>query len=251
MKVLGEGSFGRVFLAVYNRNPEKPVEYALKCFKKKKLVINKQIKYIVAELSILKQLEHPFIVNLYFTFQTPNYVYLGLDYCPGKDLSHHLMAEVTFPENEARIYAAEILLALEYLHEKNIIYRDLKPENIMLGKDGHVKLVDFGLSKQGDRSNFVAKSFCGSPAYLSPEMLIKKGVGKESDYYCLGAVLYEMLVGEPPYFSEDIHTLYSNINNARLTFPKSVSPDAKSLLAKLLERNPQKRLGYKDIKEIK
>ena len=96
--MLGEGSFGRVFLASYQRDPENEVEYALKCFKKKKLVINKQIKYIVAELNILKQLSHPFIVNLHFTFQTPNYVYLGLDYCPGKDLSFHLMQEVTFPE---------------------------------------------------------------------------------------------------------------------------------------------------------
>lgn len=201
MKVLGEGSFGRVFLAVDLRNPEQQTEYALKCFKKKQLVINKQIKYTIAELSILKQLDHPFIVNLHFTFQTPNYVYLGLDYCPGKDMSHHLMSEVTFPEEEARLYAAEILLALEYLHQRNIIYRDLKPENIMIGKDGHIKLVDFGLSKQGNRSDFVAKSFCGSPAYISPEMLIKKGVGKESDFYGLGTVLYEMLVGEPPHFS--------------------------------------------------
>ena len=111
------------------------------------------------------------------------------------------MSEVTFPEEEARLYAAEILLALEYLHQRNIIYRDLKPENIMIGKDGHIKLVDFGLSKQGNRSDFVAKSFCGSPAYISPEMLIKKGVGKESDFYGLGTVLYEMLVGEPPHFS--------------------------------------------------
>lgn len=140
---------------------------------------------------------------------------------------------------------------MEYLHEKNIIYRDLKPENIMIGKDGHVKLVDFGLSKQGDRDNFLAKSFCGSPAYLSPEMLIKKGVGKESDYYCFGAVLYEMLVGEPPFFSEDIHTLYSNINHSKLTFPKGLASDAKSLLTKLLERNPQNRLGAKGTAQIK
>lgn len=117
----------------------------------------------------------------------------------------------------------------------------------MIGKDGHIKLVDFGLSKQGDRANFVAKSFCGSPAYLSPEMLVKKGVGKESDYYCLGAVIYEMLVGEPPYFSDDIQILYANITNSRLSFPKSVGSDARNLLTGLLERNPEKRLGYKNI----
>lgn len=162
-------------------------------------------------------------------------------------MSHHLMNEVTFPEKEAMIYAAEILLAIEYLHEKNIIYRDLKPENIMLDEQGHIRLVDFGLSKQGQdkERDFVAKSFCGSPAYLSPEMLVKKGVGKESDFYCLGAVLYEMLVGEPPYYSDDITTLYLNISSSKLTFPKSLTNEAKGLLTGLLERDPQKRLGYK------
>ena len=172
-------------------------KYALKCFKKKKLVVNKQIKFIVAELNILKIIDHPFIVTLHFTFQTPTNVYLGLDYCSGGDLSSHLVREVYFPESQCKIYAAEILLALIYLHEKKIIYRDLKPENIMLDSDGHLKLVDFGLSKQVEHAskNFRAKSFCGSPAYISPEMLMKKGVGKESDYYCFGAVLHEMLTG--------------------------------------------------------
>lgn len=93
----------------------------------------------------------------------------------------------------------------------------------MLDEEGHIKLVDFGLSKQGNDQDFVAKSFCGSPAYLSPEMLVKKGVGKESDFYCLGAVLYEMIVGEPPYFSDDVSTLYNNISHSKLTFPKTVS----------------------------
>lgn len=108
----------------------------------------------------------------------------------------------------------------------------------MIDAKGHIRLVDFGLSKQGNDQNFVAKSFCGSPAYLSPEMLIKKGVGKQSDFYCLGAVLYEMLVGEPPFFSDDIITLYNNISTSKLTFPKGISNEAKSLLTGLLQRKP-------------
>jgi len=128
---------------------------------------------------------------------------------------------VTFPEDEARFYTAELCLAIEHLHEKNIIYRDLKPENILLDEKGDIKLADFGLSKQTNDDK--TKSFCGSPAYLSPEMLSQKGAGKESDLYGIGAVLYEFLIGEPPYFSDDIPTLYKNIKEGKLKFPKNVS----------------------------
>ncbi len=109
---------------------------------------------------------------------------------------------MNFSEIECQFYAAELILALEYLHSLDIIYRDLKPENILLDEQGHLKIIDFGLSKQAE--NNIAKSFCGSPAYISPEMLKKNGVGKECDFFSLGAVVYEMLVGEPPFYSEDI-----------------------------------------------
>lgn len=138
------------------------------------------------------------------------------------------------------------MLAIDHLHDKKIIYRDLKPENILLDENGHIKLADFGLSKQvgGDEKT---KSFCGSPAYLSPEMLSQKGVGKESDLYGVGTVLYEFLIGEPPYFSDDIPTLYRNIKEGKLKFPKNISENAKSLILGLLERDPKKRLGYHGI----
>ena len=113
---------------------------------------------------------------------------------------------MTFPEEDVRLYTAEIVIALEYIHSMGIIYRDLKPDNIMLGSDGHVLLVDFGLSKKTE-NNF-AKSSCGSPAYLSPEMLEKHGVGPESDYFTLGVVIYEFLFGEPPFFCDNIVRLY-------------------------------------------
>lgn len=140
-----------------------------------------------------------------------------------------------------------MILAIEYLHKQGILYRDLKPENILIGKDGYIRLTDFGLS----RENSFAGSFCGSPAYLSPEMLERKGVGVSSDIYGIGCVLYEMVVGEPPYFDEDIDQLFQNIKQGRLRFPSALSQDIRSLLSQLLERDIKRRLGTKNINDIK
>jgi serine/threonine protein kinase len=246
LNLLGEGSFGQVYLVECLRNKKL---YALKIFQKKKIILSKQTKFVIAEVNILKQISHPFIISLYFTFQTPNYIYLGLQYCAGKDLAKHLNQEMTFSEDDVRLYAAEILLAIEYIHSIGIIYRDLKPDNIMLGKDGHVLLVDFGLSKKTE-NNF-AKTFCGSPAYLSPEMLDRHGVGPESDYFTLGVVIYELIFGEPPFFSDNIHLLYDNIKNARIKFPMKIRPATQTFLLALLEKDPKLRLGSKSIEDIK
>ena len=140
---------------------------------------------------------------------------------------------------------------MEYIHTLNIIYRDLKPENILIDGDGHVKLADFGLAKEGVNDRGQAKSFCGSPAYLAPEMLLSKGVGKAGDIYQIGAVLYELLVGFPPHYTENIKKLYENIKNAKLQIPSYISPQAKDLLLKLLNKNPKQRLGVNDKNEIK
>lgn len=131
-----------------------------------------------------------------------------LDYCPGGDLAFHLNKRQIFDEREAQFFIAEVVLAIEYIHSLNIIYRDMKPENILVDKDGHMKLADFGLAKEGILDNKYAKSFCGSPAYLAPEMLTNKGVGKASDIYQIGTVLYELLVGFPPHYTENIKKLY-------------------------------------------
>ena len=158
---------------------------------KKKLSLKKQLKYAVGEANILKKITHPFVIQLHYSFQTPSNLFMVLDYCPHKDLAELLYDEDRMTESACRFYIAQLLLAINYLHRNKILYRDLKPENILIGRDGYIRLADFNLSKENDFS----MSFCGSPAYLSPEMLEKKGVGFEADIYGIGCVLYEMMVG--------------------------------------------------------
>lgn len=167
-----------------------------------------------------------------------------LDFCPGGDLGKIIAHERRFNEDRARLYAAEILLALQDLHKRDIIYRDLKPDNVVLDDNGHALLTDFGLSKEGVLEvSKGAKSFCGSIAYLAPEMLRRVGHGKSVDWYLLGVLLYEMLVGTPPYFSGNKDELFNNIINGPLKLPRSISTEAKNLMVSLLNRNPTRRLG--------
>lgn len=135
------------------------------------MISSNHLRYVIGELNILKKLHHPFLVHLNFAFQTPYYLYLALDYCGRGDLSRYMTRGVILDELTAKFIIAEIILAIEYLHEKNIIYRDLKPENVILDDEGYIKIIDFGLSKEGKDEDFIAKSFCGSPAYLSPELV--------------------------------------------------------------------------------
>ena len=166
------------------------------------------VKYAITERNVLSITRHPFIVGLNYAFQTRDKLFLILDYCPGGDLGKVLCREKRFTEDRARIYLAEVLLALEDLHKRDIIFRDLKPDNVVLDADGHALLTDFGLSKEGVLDNEGAKSFCGSVAYLAPEMLKRIGHGKSVDWYLLGVLLYEMLVGIPPYFTNNKEKLF-------------------------------------------
>jgi len=227
IRLLGKGSFGEVYLVVEKRSNKL---YAMKVFKKEKYLSQNILRYALAEKNIMAYMRHPFIVGLHSAFQTKRQLYLIMEYCPGGDLAFILKKEGRFHENKARIYIAEVILAIEYLHKKNVIFRDLKPENVVLDKEGHAKLTDFGLSKEGITDNTITKSFCGSLAYLAPEIISKVGHGKSIDWYLIGALLYEMLVGQPPYYSKNRQQLFYNITNGRLLFPRHLSPNAKDII---------------------
>ena len=227
LAMLGRGSFGEVYLV---QKISTKVLYAMKVLSKDRVMGHNLLKYAMAERNVLSLSNHPFIVKLNFAFQTNHKLFLILDYCPGGDLSKHLQVEKRFTEERARFYLCEILLALEDLHRRDIIFRDLKPDNVVLDEEGHAKLTDFGLSKEGVFDSQCAKSFCGSIAYLAPEMLKKQGHGKAVDWYLLGVLFYEMLVGIPPYFTDQQEEIFRNIENGELKIPNIVSKEASELL---------------------
>jgi len=192
----------------------------------------------------------PSSVNLNFSFQTEDKLYFILDYINGGELFFHLQKDKKFSEERVIFYGAEILLALEHLHSNGIIYRDLKPENLLLTNEGHIVLTDFGLCKEGilkedDRTG----TFCGTPEYLAPEVLKGKGYGKAVDWWSFGSLLYEMLTGLPPFYSQDVQEMYRKIMTDKLKFPAGMSENAKSLLEGLLRRDLNERL--KDPSKIK
>lgn len=226
--------------------------FAMKILAKDMLIKQNMVAYTKSEKNILQMVEHPFIVQLRYAFQTDSKLYLVLDFLSGGELFFHLSKEVKFSVDRARFYTAELVLAIGHLHSKDIIYRDLKPENVVLDSKGHVCLTDFGLAKKDITSSNQTHTFCGTPEYLAPEIIKGKGHGKPVDWWSLGILLYEMLVGLPPFYSENMNEMYELILKAPLKFPSFVPPDAQSLLRGLLERDETKRLGSgpSDAKEI-
>ena len=249
LALLGQGSFGEVYL-VQEKNTFN--FYAMKVLDKKRIEKQNIFKYAMTERNVLSIINFPFIVKLNYAFQTKEKLFLLLDYCPGGDLSKQLQIQTRFSEDKAKFYICEIALALGELHKKDIIFRDLKPDNIVIDKEGHAMLTDFGLSREGVNEKHIAKSFCGSIAYLAPEMLSRKGHGKAVDWYLLGVCFYEMLVGIPPYFSNNQEQIFKNIEKAELFIPNFVSKKAQKFLRDLLKKDPATRLGSKrDVEEIK
>jgi serine/threonine protein kinase len=240
LQVVGKGSFGKVFQV---RKKDTGKIYAMKVLKKEQLLKRKQVAHTQTERKVLEEIDHPFIVSLRFAFQTHDKLYMVLDYFNGGELFFHLKANGRFSEELARFYAAEIVLAIECLHENTIVYRDLKPENVLLDEEGHIRLTDFGLSKDSISGNTLTHTFCGTPEYLAPEIIHGAGYNKAVDWWSLGTLLYEMLTGLPPFFNTNVHVMYEKIMRATLAFPAYVSPEAQSLLTGLLQRNPQARLG--------
>lgn len=225
--------------------------YAMKILKKEMLIERNQVAHTMAERDILRKIQHPFIVNLNFAFQTEDKLYMVLDYINGGELFFHLKAESQFSDERVRLYAAEITSALAHLHSFDIIYRDLKPENLLLDSDGHIKITDFGLSKQFKSPDEKTETFCGTPEYLAPEILRGQGHGKPVDWWSLGTLIFEMLTGLPPFYSQNTNVMYQKIIAATITYPDTMHEEAKSLLAGLLTRDPATRLGSASSDEVK
>uniref|UniRef100_A0AAY4B8V6 Serine/threonine-protein kinase Sgk2 n=1 Tax=Denticeps clupeoides TaxID=299321 RepID=A0AAY4B8V6_9TELE len=210
-------------------------------------------KNIMAERNVLlKSLKHPFLVGLHYSFQTPEKLYFVLDYVNGGELFFHLQRERCFSEPRARFYTAEVASAIGYLHSLNIVYRDLKPENVLLDSQGHVVLTDFGLCKEGVEPEATTTTFCGTPEYLAPEMLRKEAYDRTVDWWCLGAVLYEMLFSLPPFYSRDVAEMYDGILHKPLHLPPGRTEAVCHLLHGLLQKDQHRRLGaIADFLEIK
>ena len=200
IRIIGKGSFGEVYLV---RKISNKKLYAMKVLHKNQIMAQNLVKYALTERNVLTVTSHPFIVKLLYAFQTSEHMFLILKYAPGGDLGEYLQREKKFTEERAKLYLAEVILAIQHLHERGIIFRDLKPDNIVIDEEGHALLTDFGLSKEGINGNEAAQSFCGSVAYLAPEILSRTGHGKSVDWYLFGVLMYELLVGTPPYFSKN------------------------------------------------
>mmetsp|Transcript_17501 Transcript_17501/g.16721 ORF Transcript_17501/g.16721 Transcript_17501/m.16721 type:complete len:188 (+) Transcript_17501:239-802(+) len=186
-------------------------------------------------------MKHPFIIELAYAFQTPEKLFFVLEFCPGGELFFHLSRIGNFDEKVSKFYCTQIVLAIYHLHKNDIIYRDLKPENVLIDKDGYAKLTDFGLSKEGIKDNQGAKTFCGTPEYLAPE-IVEEGSshGKAVDWWSLGCIIYEMLTGQPPFQLKDNNRndLFKKIKNCEIAMPGNVSDPCKDLLQKLFVANP-------------
>jgi len=240
--VLGRGAYAKVVLVEERRTGQR---YAMKILNKSHIVAQRQAEHTMTERHVLSCTSaHPFIVNLRAAYRTATTLNLVMDYCPGGELFFHLTREGQFDEKRAKFICAELALALGHLHAAGVVYRDLKPENILIDADGHMRLADFGLSKEGILNVASgAHTFCGTPEYLAPEILQRLGHGTAVDWWSLGALLYEMLTGLPPWYSQNRKEMYQGIMHGALTFPPHVSPLARQIISLLLERDPMRRLG--------
>ncbi|KAI3382636.1 hypothetical protein SNEBB_005380 [Seison nebaliae] len=251
LKVLGKGGYGKVYQVEKLTGKDNGKIFAMKVLKKATIIHSpKDTAHTKAERNILELVKHANIVDLKYAFQTKTKLYLILEYLAGGELFMQLEKEGLLIEPTARFYLAEIVLALEHLHSKDIIYRDLKPENIMLTNDGHIKLTDFGLCKeQITKTNPCTHTFCGTIEYMAPEILLRTGHGKEVDWWSLGALMFDMLTGSPPFTSSNRKATIDKILSGRPSYPVFLSTAAKRLMRNLLKRHPHERYTAQEIKE--
>ncbi|BEI97919.1 hypothetical protein CcaverHIS631_0302180 [Cutaneotrichosporon cavernicola] len=270
VETLGTGTFGRVLLVrqrpSYRQTSYHPIfpnlyqptdpqapspvttqhadgqlpHFAMKVLRKSEIVRLKQVEHMNSERRILEKVRHPFIVELHATYQDNLNVYMLLTYVPGGELFSHLRRAGRFSPDVTRFYLASIVLAIEYLHSKNIIYRDLKPENLLLDRSGYLRIADFGFSKVVEDRTF---TLCGTPEYLAPEIVLSQGHGKAVDWWALGILAFEMLAGYPPFFDDHPLGIYEKILRNEVSFPSHIDPYAKDLIRNLLAADRTKRLG--------
>ncbi|RHY34564.1 hypothetical protein DYB32_000851 [Aphanomyces invadans] len=244
LKVVGQGGFGKVFMGKKVSGPDSGEVYAIKVLQKDQVVSNGLVHTTMAERHILIEVAHPFVVKLHYAFQSDSKLYLVMDYLSAGSLAVHLRKWRKFPETFARFYAAEVALAIAHLHQVNIIYRDVKLENVLMDSVGHVSIADFGLSKQGVSGLKGAKTFCGTAAYIAPELLKGQNYGKAADWWSFGILLYEMIAGKPPYYHRNRDIMFQTILTQQwVTFTPGFSDAAVDLIRGLLNRDPMQRLG--------
>ncbi|KAJ0044263.1 hypothetical protein NL108_003992, partial [Boleophthalmus pectinirostris] len=222
-------------------------EYAIKILEKHHIMKEKKAQYVKRERDLMSDLDHPFFVKLYFTFQDDEKLYFGLSYAKNGELLKYIRKIGSFDETCTRFYSAEIVSALEYLHKKDIIHRDLKPENILLSEDMHIQITDFGTAKRYDSKQARANSFVGTAQYVSPELLTEKSACKSSDLWALGCIIYQLVAGLPPFRAGNEYLIFQKIIKLEYEFPEKFFPKAKDLVEKLLSLDPSKRLGCEEM----
>uniref|UniRef100_A0A5K3F749 Non-specific serine/threonine protein kinase n=1 Tax=Mesocestoides corti TaxID=53468 RepID=A0A5K3F749_MESCO len=250
--VLGRGHFGKVLLAESRKTKK---YYALKTLKKAEILFRNEIDSLTSEKRIFQTIteaRHPFLVNLVACFQSPEHVVFVMDYAPGGDLMLHIQESV-FSEYRAAFYAGCVVLGLEFLHSKQIIYRDLKLDNLLMDTEGYVKLADFGLCKEGMGPEDKTSTFCGTPEFLAPEVLTEPSYTRAVDWWGLGVLIYEMLVGECPFPGNSEDEIFESITNRDVRYPVRLGMEATLIMRRLLRRNVALRLGAsaKDAAEVK
>jgi serine/threonine protein kinase len=246
IRVVGTGAFGEVYLARLKSDPR--ATFAIKILEWRRLLRQRLADQLENEVSVLKRLHGcPFITRQFSTDYHSGKIGIILEYVSGGELFYWLRKFGRFSEHSALFYASEIVCALRYIHGCGILYRDLKPENILITDTGHVKLIDFGFAVMEDEKTYVIS---GTPEYMSPEKLKSEGDGRESDYWGLGIIMYEMLCGDPPFYDHNTDVIYRKILEMPISFPSYVNPLAQSLIKRLLDKNRSSRLGFGGIEEI-
>ncbi|THD29124.1 Protein kinase C [Fasciola hepatica] len=241
LKVLGKGSFGKVMLAEQKATGE---VFAVKVLKKEVILQDEDVECTLTERRILVlAAHHPFLTALYCAFQTEDRLFFVMEYVNGGDLMFQIQRARRFDEARARFYSAEVTLALMFLHQHHIVYRDLKLDNILLDAEGHCKLADFGMCKEGMIPGKTTSTFCGTPDYIAPEILAELDYGFSVDWWALGVLMYEMMAGAPPFEGDTEQDLFNAISYEDVTYPPNLHPDAVDIVSKFLVKSPSRRLG--------